>query len=471
MKETHRNSVNAFKKLSLFQIITLPAISLTLTACGGGGGSDGPKTSSSSRTQSSAITSSSALSSSGASSQQSSIVSSQSSTSSESSSAQSSVTPTLIDVTNQFSSTISDNFYLFENSSQADALHYLPKKLALTGMPGVASIQRSDKVSDLLQIFLDLSDTDWTSTNQLTFSSRYTLDVNREQLTQESETAGYTELEDLNVKPPLMMLEQRYTTSVPADRIQIQCEDLTLLVNTNEITLHDCNLVDADEIIATHTINHIANVRYENLNFDPETISGNSSLRGTLAVDYTLPGTIEFDQLLANDAGDLQTTWQLYFYWPLVQTTVNSATVTLDWKTLLLNLKVQVSGGGVRWDEDAINTFIAFNINTSAITLSTNTQLTTALNRAISNYLKQELFVAIYSENSDAPLFWSPKLRVKNLDQTNTQQIVFRYFDSELSLTSKMDLSCLTKPDEQNNIYRCQAANNFPRTKSAANRQ
>lgn len=218
--------------------------------------------------------------------------------------------------------------------------------------------------------------------------------------------------------------------------------------------MHDCKLVDTAGIIASQTINNIGDFKYENLNFDPEAISENRSLRGTFNIDYTLPGTREFDRILSTNSGDLQYTWQLYLNWPLIQTIVSSTTVMVNWKPLLADFNTQVSAGETRWDESTISTFVSSAINSGSIVLATNTDLTSALNSTIISYLKQELFVAIYSENGSAPLMWAPQLRFKNVDQLNSQQITFRYFDSELSIISRIDLGCLTKPDAQNNIYK-----------------
>lgn len=108
----------------------------------------------------------------------------------------------LTDASNQFSSLVNENFYIFQNPSEPGVLRYLPKQLALSGLPGVASVQRTNKISNLLKVFLELSDSDWTSANQITFSSRFTLDVDLQRLRQESEAAGYTGLADLKVNPP-----------------------------------------------------------------------------------------------------------------------------------------------------------------------------------------------------------------------------------------------------------------------------
>lgn len=235
---------------------------------------------------------------------------------------------------------------------------------------------------------------------------------------------------------------------------------MTLLVNLNEITLHDCKLVDSEGIVAAQPINHIGNFRYETLSFDADAISGNKSLRGTVSIDYTLPGTREFDRLLSTNNGDLQNTWQVYFTWPLNQTTVNSATVTVNWKMLLADFKTQVSAGKHSWDDETINAFTIAAISTGTITLPNTTELTEALHAAIISYVKQELFVAIYANNSKSPLIWAPKLRIKNIDQPGMQNIVVRYFNSTLPLVSRINLRCLTAPDVQNNIYRAAGCSN-----------
>ena len=133
---------------------------------------------------------------------------------------------------------------------------------------------------------------------------------------------------------------------------------------------------------------------------------------------------------------------------------MSATTVTVDWKTLLAEFNTQVSAGVTRWDENTINTFVSSAINSGSLALPKITELNPALHSAINSYFKQELFVAIYSENGDTPLTWAPKLRFKNVDQPSTQQIAIRYFDSDLLIKSSIDLSCLTKPDEQNNIYK-----------------
>lgn len=464
MKNIRMKFMITVKRCLLLKLITLTTVQMVLTGCGGGG-SDTPTTqgsslisvaSSSSAVSSSnvAVSSSSSLANSLASS--SSLVSSvaQTSSSSAKSSAASSAASTFVDVSNQFTLPITENFYVFQNPAEPGVLRYLPKRLALTGMPGIASVQRTNKVSTLLKLFLDLSETDWTSTTQVTFSSKFTLDVDTQKLKQESEALGYTGLADLKVKPPLTAFEQRYATNVPPARIQIQCKNLTLLINGDEATLHDCNLMDTDGVIATQTINNVGGFKYESLSFDPDAIAGNKSLRGTFNVDYTLPGTHEFDRLLATNNGNLEYTWQLNFTWPLAQTSVSSTALAVNWKTLLAELKTLVSAGQTHWNEDAINSFAASAINSGFIGLQSTTTLTPALKLSLVNYLKQELFVAIYSENGSAPLMWAPKLRFKNVDLVSSQQVVLRYFDSDLLLTSKVNSSCLTTPDVQNNIYK-----------------
>ncbi|HTF94852.1 MAG TPA: hypothetical protein VL995_01850 [Cellvibrio sp.] len=466
---------SAFKNLGALRLTTCTIAPLILLGCGGSGSDTPPPntTSSAMNTGSSTIPASSAgLTSSIASSiaNQSSLLnqsstSNLSSTPNQSSAASQSSTATndqLVDASDQFTATVNERFFIFKNPSQPGTLHYLPKQLALGSTPGIASIQRTNKVSSLLKVFLDLSETDWTSSSQITFSSRYTLDVDLQTLQQEREAAGYTELVDLKVKPPVINFENRYTTSVPADRIQIQCENLTLLIDGNEVTLQDCNLADTSGIIAAQTINNIGGFRFESLNFDPDTISGNKSLRGTLNIDYTLPGTRGIDQILSTGNGNLQSTWQLYFKWPLTQTTVSSTTITVNWVTLLADLKNQISNGETHWDDQAIKAFSDAAITDGLIVLPNTANLAPALNSAIINYLKQELFVAIYTENSDAPLLWAPKLRFKNVDQVTSQQVTLRHFDSDLSITSKMDLSCLAAPDAQNNIYKSSSCESNP---------
>jgi hypothetical protein len=468
MKIINTSFQRYLKKNSLVQLTTLTIAPLLLLSCGGGGGSTSkPGTSQSNQissiSQSSAKTNSSASVESSVNAGSSVGVMSSPSVSSNASSlqtssgiSQSSSSPTekLTDVSSQFTAATNNNFYVFSDSSNAQLLRYLPKQLALTGLPGIASVQRTNKISVLQKMFFDLSDSDWTSTNQLTFSSRYTLDVDLQKLTQESEALGYTTLADIKVKPPVMTLEQRYTTAVPSARIQIQCKNLTLLINGNEVTLHDCNLADSEGIIATQPINHIGNFRYEALNFDPDAISSNKSLRGTMNIDYTLPGTHEFDRLLSTNNGDLQSTWQLYFAWPLTQTNVSSATATVNWKTLLADLKTQVSAGKHSWDEEDINAFTIAAIVTDTIAFPKAIDITPALHEAIISYVKQELFVAIYANNSKSPFTWAPKLRVKNVEQPGMQNIAIRYFNSTLPLVSHINLSCLTAPDGQNNIYK-----------------
>ncbi|PUA29171.1 MAG: hypothetical protein B0W54_00760 [Cellvibrio sp. 79] len=459
------NSLAITNLFSVSRFSTLTLSFLMLVSCGGGGGNSGSTRSDASSAPGIA-SSISTMSSPGLPSSSSSVQTSISSSQVITSSSSSSTKPQgqLIDASSQFTAITNEYFYVFSDPTEPQVLHYLPKQLALTGLPGVASVQRTNKVSNLLKMFLDLSSTDWYSTNQLTFSSRFTLDVDLQKLQQESEAAGFTQLADVKVKPPAIQLEQRYTTVVPAARVQIQCKNLTLLINGNAVTLHDCNLIDKDEIIAPQTINNIGSFRYEALNFDPEAISGNKSLRGTLAIDYTLPGTREFDRILSTADGDLQHTWQLYFNWPLSKTNVSTTNITINWKTLLANLDTQISAGTTRWDETTIKAFVSSAISTGAIVLAESTNLTTALDSALVNYLKQELFVAIYTSESTSPLTWAPKLRFKNVDQLNNQTINLRYFDSELLLVSKINLRCLTAPDAQNNIFiaiGCEA-NNSP---------
>ncbi|HSC66933.1 MAG TPA: hypothetical protein VLC79_04535 [Cellvibrio sp.] len=431
-----------------------------LVGCGGGGGDKTNITPSSNAvnlSSSVAVMSSSRMPTSAAlmsSSSAQSLIQSSSQSSNKSSNQSSSEAPALVDASNQFTSVVNERFYVYQDPSQPGVLHYLPKYLALTGMPGVASVQRTDKVSDLLNLFLDLSDTDWTSANQVTFSSRYTLAVDLQGLRQESEAAGYKELVDIEVMPPLISFEQRYTTAVPKERVQIQCKNLTLLVNNEEVSLHDCNLVDTGGLVATHTVNNIGSFKYEQLSFDPATISENSALRGTLNVEYTLPGSQEFDRLLAGDNGNLQPTWQLYFNWPQAHANVSSSTVTINWKLLLADFKARVSAGATQWSDGDISTFVTSEISAGAIGLPTAAELAPTLKSGITSYIKQELFVAIYLEAGNSPLLWAPKLRFKNVDQPDTQQIALRYFESDLSLVSRMDLSCLSKPDGQNNIYK-----------------
>jgi hypothetical protein len=460
MKTTRMNSLFINKRFLPLQFTILTLAQLMLSSCGGGGNGDAV-----SNDGSSSVTVSSSASVISSSSVSSSISNTPSSVSSEQtskSSSQSSNDLALIDASHQFTSTTNENFYVFNSPSEPHVLRYFPKQLALTGSPGIASVQHTNKISTLLKAFLDLSESDWSSADQITFSSRFTLDVDLQRLRQESEAAGYTELADFKVKPPQMFLEQRHTTSVPPDRIKIECENLTLLINGNDVTLHDCNLADTDGITASQTINNIGSFRYEKLNFDPEAISGNRSLRGTFNVDYTLPGTRKFDQILSTNSGDLQTTWQLYLNWPTIQTTVNSATTTINWKMLLADFNAHVLTGETLWNENTISTFVSSAINGGAIVLAPNTDFTSALHSSINSYLKQELFVAIYSEGSDSPLMWAPKIRFKNVDQLNTQQLVFRYFDSELLIRSKIDLSCLTQPDAQNNIDRSSTCSSNP---------
>ncbi len=366
-------------------------------------------------------------------------------------------TDDLVSVSSQFGAETNENFYVFQSTAEPQVLRYLPKNLALSNQPGIASVQRVNKVTPLLQVFLKLSDTDWMSANQLIFSSRFTLNVDIQKLRQESESAGFTSIADLKIKPPLMMLEQRYTTSVPLSRIQIQCKQLTLLIDGNSVTLHDCNLSDSSGTIPSQAINYIGGLRYESLNFDPQTLTDNRSLRGTFNIEYTLPGTREFDRLLSTNNGDLQSMWQLHFSWPLMQTEVISSTLTFNWQTLLSSLNTQVSAGLTRWDGDQITAFISAAISNGAITSSEANSPTAALRLSISNFIKQELFVAIYAEQGSSPLFWVPKLRFKNSDQINTQQVVLRYFDSTIPLHSRINLSCLAKPDEQNNVYKSPA--------------
>lgn len=460
------NISSASKILGIIRLTTCTVTPLLLVGCGGSGGGDSPNNTSSAMNM---VSSSAPMSSAGAASSIQSSVANLSSLAAQSSQSnlssvqsqssagnQSSIASNnqLVDASEQFTAPINERFYVFKNLSQPGTLHYFPKQLALDSTPGIASIQRTNKVSSLLKAFLDLSESDWTSSTQITFSSRYTLDVAVQALQQESAAAGYTELADLKVKPPVINFENRFTTSVPAERIQIQCENRTLLVNGNEVTLHDCNLADTSNIIASRVINHIGGFRFESLNFDPDAISGNKSLRGTLNIDYTLPGTREFDQLLSSGNGNLESTWQLYFNWPLAQTTVNSTTITVDWKTLLAALKTQVTSGETRWDAETVNTFVTAAITNELVALQSTTNLTAALEAAITNYLKQELFVAIYAENGNAPLFWAPKLRFKNVDQVTSQQVILRHFDTDLPIRSTMDLTCLATPDAQNNIYK-----------------
>ncbi len=468
MKIINTSFQRYLKKISFVQLTTLTISPLLLLSCGGGGGSTS-KPGTSQSNQNSSMSQSSAKANSSASAESSvnagssvgvmsspSVSSSANSLQTSSGVSQSSSSPAekLTDVSSQFTAATTHNFYVFSDSSNAQLLRYLPKQLALTGLPGIASVQRTNKISVLQKMFLDLSDSDWTSANQLTFSSRYTLDVDLQKLTQESETLGYTTLADIKVKPPAMTLEQRYTTAVPPARIQIQCKNLTLLINGNEVTLHDCNLADSEGIIATQPINHIGNFRYEALNFDPDTISSNKALRGTINIDYTLPGTHEFDRLLSTNNGDLQSTWQVYFAWPLAQTSVSSAMAAINWKTLLADFKTQISAGKHSWNDEDINAFTIAAMSTGSIALANSTELTDALREAIKSYLKQELLVAVYANNSKSPFTWAPKLRVKNVEQPGMQNIVIRYFNSTLPLVSHINLSCLTAPDGQNNIYR-----------------
>jgi len=361
----------------------------------------------------------------------------------------------LLDVSDQFDVNVTDKFYVFKINDYSEPLTFFPKKLDLESNPGVASVQRRDLIGDVLEIFLNLSVTDWVSEDQLVFSSRFSLDVDATELFEQAKNIGFYEYKEISVLPPIVTFERRYLTDIPEGKIVLQCEGLTLEVDSSPITLFDCSVSNEESPEEKQTVNLVANATIENVMFDPKALTDNSSIKGNFSIEFTLPGTKRFDSLAESDNVDLSSLFQIYFLWPQAEQHVMESEVTFVWEGILSTLEQKVQSKRYQWNDAAMALFVEELLSEKLVSVMGGMEVSGALKTEIETHIKQELFVSVYSRNKPEDfLFFVPRLRFENAESVRTEEKTVRYFYSSEPIISELDLTCMGAPDVLNNVYR-----------------
>ncbi len=360
----------------------------------------------------------------------------------------------LIDVSAQFDTSLANQFYLLSESGFPQRLLYLPKRMELRSSPGIASVSSGNNINAVLEIFLRNSTTDWISQEQLTFNTRYSLGTDTQALAAAAQNQNFTELRELRVQPPIIHLSRRYVTDISANQLQVNCDNLSQIINNKTVTLLDCTIMDTATPNEKQTINYIGNVLYEDADFDPGQISSHENIRGLLNVEYTLPGTLEINDLFSAQAADLSTTFQLSFEWPTIFDNVTHFSVSFDWSLIVDTLITEINAGMTQWTQTTLNT-LAQNLIADGYIVVQDNPSEGSLNNAIVEELKEELFVEIISANNmEQTLFWVPRIRFENLSSQIPEVIEIQHYQRSEDLISHLRLDCLGAPDTSNHIFR-----------------
>ena len=355
---------------------------------------------------------------------------------------------TYIDVSSQFGADFADRYHLLQASSDTTSLYYLPKQLWLDGAPGVASLQYTNKVSPLAASFLELSVTDWSSSPQSTLASRYAVKSSSVHLQSASNDAGFVQLKDLPVKPPVVWLARKFIASPNISRDEISCDTLTLMIDDMPQSLLDCYVEQAGQ---RKTINTTNSFFIESDNFNPDTISSNASIKGLFNLDFTLPGSIAVENSL-RDSQSLSNLLQINFAWPLLENVVYSVTVLPDWAIIHQELLQEVNSGRTSWSPQELRDWVSQLVNNDILSVSDTINAYDDFISQLVRHFAQELLVGVYIEPHGDPVLWVPRLQPENIDSQTGSMWSIRYFTNE-TLYSQLTFECLSTPDAQNNIH------------------
>lgn len=363
--------------------------------------------------------------------------------------------PQIVDVSNQFEEDITERFYLLQSNATPGTLQYFPKKLKLVSAPGVASITRINLVDILLEQFLLLSDTDWSSEDQLILSSRFSLDVDRSELNEAASLAGFDIIEGIEIQSPIIHFERRYVTSISEEDRQVQCGNLTLEVNMVPSTLIDCVIMDLGGNSDARNINLTESATIETPDVDLTLLSDITNIVGNFSIEYTLPGTRFFDQALSSVNADLSPTFQIQYEWPASSSVVEQSEVNFIWNDIITALNERVTNGMFEWQASDISDFVNNLLSDDAITVS-SIEVSSGLEAEINKTLTHELFISVYSSSNDEnALLYIPRLRFENINTPLNDEIkTIRYRSEGESFYSTLDLDCLVGPDSANNLTR-----------------
>ncbi|MBX2858680.1 MAG: hypothetical protein KTR17_08460 [Cellvibrionaceae bacterium] len=365
-----------------------------------------------------------------------------------------------VDVSSQFGAELVEQFYLFQQRATPDTLLYFPKKLALESAPGIASVSRRNLVNELLELFLSQSNTDWNSEAQITLSSRYSLDVDKSQLNTAAESMGFDRVDGIEIQSPIVYFERRYVTDINQDDRDLRCENITLEIETVPATLIDCVITEPDSALAPQSINWTADASIETREGDLGPAGDISAIKGNFSVEYTLPGTVYFDQVFSSANVNLSSTFQIHYEWPALGSVVAQQEVTFVWSDIIARLVERVENQLFEWQASDINEFVSDLLAAGALAFSeadTSPQLTAA----IAQHLRSELFVSLYStSDSENALLYIPRLRFENTNvplRDETKNI--RYLSEGPAFYSTLNLSCLQGPDSAGNLTRSSECN------------